>query len=425
MKILNILFLIVFSLKCFGQERIELLDTINSNSFKHELSEFYKLKYTTFNESLDVNSVNKSKLSKNIYLEYQKEFLEKIGNNNFISDKNLNDYAQKLLFEILDINKLAKKDYRVLVSNDSEKNAYNTGDGTIVVNYGLFTVLDNEDELVFVLCHEIGHQVLQHVKKEVDNFVSLNTSEEIINKTKEIKNLKYNRSKAANTFLLKLNYKNYFHRRKKEIEADSLGFHFYSKTKRDLNNSISLLNKLDDSNKEMDSLTVRDYKTLFETETYKIKNKYFEVEESIFKKYDYKPAYQIDSLKTHPDCLYRIKNLQKFINNQNIKAIDSSKFIELKKKANYQNLYNLYVRGEFGICLYESLKEYKKTSSKFYKDLIFLNLIEIQKAKRNQTISKYIPQMDLVYNSPSLNRFINIINNLKNTDLEIIIQKFK
>lgn len=425
MKFFKIILLILLTFNSNAQNKIKLLDTLDSNHFKIELLKFYKEKYNLFNSNLNINSSRQTKLSKIIYLEYQEEFLEKIKNDNFVSDKNINDYAQKLLLEILEKNKLNKKDYKVLISKDPEINAYNSGDGTIVVNFGLFTILDSEDELVFILCHEISHQELQHVKKEVERFVNLQTSEEIVIQTKEIKKLKYNRSRAANTLLLKLNYKNYFHRRKKEIEADSLGFYFYSKTNRDLNKTTTLLEKLNESNKEKDSLTVQDYKVLFETGTYKLKNKYFEIEKSIFNKYDYKPAYHIDSLKTHPDCLTRIKKIKKFIKNQNFKSASSEEFLQLKKNADYQNIYNLYLSGEFGICLYESLKKYKVNNDLFYKDLIFLTLVEIKKAKENQTLSKCIPQVDYVYNSASLNRFVNLLNNVKNSDLEIIIQKFK
>ena len=424
MKFFKILLLTIFSFNCHAQDKIILLDTINSNSFKEDLLKFYKEKYNTFNSN--INIAGQTKLLKKIYLEYQEEFLDKIKNDNFISDERLNYYAQKLLFEILDVNKLDKKKYKILISRDSEINAYNSGDGTIVINFGLFTALENEDELVFVLCHEIGHQELQHVKREVDNFVKQNTSEEIAKETNDIKKLKYNKSKAANNLLLKLNYKNYYQRRKKETEADSIGFHYYKKTGRNLSNSISLLNKLNDSNKEKDSITVEDYKELFETGTYKLKNKYFEVEKSIFNKYDYKPAYEIDSLRTHPDCLTRIKKIEKFISNQNTQSSDSEKFLEYKKYANYQNLYNLYLSKNFGLSLYQTLKEYKQyKDNSFYKDLIFLNLVELQKAKNNQTLSKHVPQTDNVYNSQSLNRFINLINNLKTNDLEIIIKKFR
>jgi hypothetical protein len=75
--------------------------------------------------------------------------------------------------------------------------------------------------------------------------------------------------------------------------------------------------------------------------------------------------------------------------------------------------------------LYESLKKYKINNDLFYEDLIFLTLVEIKRSKENQNLSKYVSQLDYIYNSASLNRFINLMNNLKNSDLEIIIQKFK
>ena len=77
------------------------------------------------------------------------------------------------------------------------------------------------------------------------------------------------------------------------------------------------------------------------------------------------------------------------------------------------NLYNLYLSGEFGICLYESLKKYKGSNDLFYENLIFLTLVDVKKAKENQTLSRCVPQLDYVYNSESLNRFITLMNNLK------------
>lgn len=424
MKILKIIIFFFLFFKVQAQNKFVLLDTLDSQKFKSELLEFYQTKFNNFNSKLNLNS--QSKIYKNVYLEHQNEFLEKIKLNNFVSDKNINSYLQKLVEEILGKNKVDKNDYKILISKDSEINAYNTGDGSVIVNYGLFTVLESEDELVFVLCHEISHQQLQHVRKEIELFVKQSTSDEIINKTKEIKKLKFNKASAANSLLMKLNYKNYYQRRKKEIEADSLGFIYYKNTNRELRNTISLLQKLDVSNSEKDSLTIQNYKDIFETDLFKLKNKYFEMEKSIFNKYDYKPSYDIDSLKTHPDCATRIKKLEKLISKQLSKVDSTDNFSEIKKNASNQNLINLYLNKEYGICLYQTLKKFiNNKENLFYRELIYLNLVEIQKSKLNQTTSKYIPQIDNINNSVSLNRFITFINNIRVHDLEIIISQYK
>lgn len=424
MKILKLFFFYFLFFKAQSQDKFVSLDTLDSQKFKSELLEFYQLKFDDFNSKINLNS--QSKLYKNVYLEHQNEFLEKIKLNNFVTDKHINSYLQKLLEEILNKNKIDKNEYKILASKDSEINAYNTGDGSLIVNYGLFTVIENEDELVFVLCHEISHQQLQHVRKEIESFVKQSTSEEILNKTKEIKKLKFNKTRAANSLLMKLNYKNYYQRRKKEIEADSLGFLYYRNTNRDLKKTISLLEKLNVSNSEKDSLTIQNYKDFFETDDLKLKNKYFDIEKSIFNKYDYKPSYEIDSLKTHPDCATRILKLEKLISTQISKSDSSDNFSEIKRNSINQNLINLYLSEEYGICLYETLKKLiTNRDNLFYKELIYLNLVEIKKSKLNQTTSKYIPQIDYVYNSISLNRFINFINNIRVIDLDIIISQYK
>lgn len=420
-----IAFFIFTSLSVFCQDRFLPLDTISSNEFHIKLFEEYKSKYDRFNKNLDLINTNQKKIIEEIYIENQKDFLENIKGHNFISDKNINSYLQELIIEILSKNNIDSEKYKILLSKDSEINALNIGDGTIIINYGLFLEVENEDELVFVISHEIGHQYLNHVKNEIENFAKQSTSEEIIQKTNEIRKQKYNKATLANNLLKNIKYKNYSERRKKEIEADSIGLNLYKKTLRNPLYAISLLNKLDKSNKEQDSLTIQDYKLCFEKNEFKLKTKYFESEQSLFQKYDTKNNFNIDSLKTHPDCTTRIELLKKHIVT-NGQQTNSSFFLGIKKNCVYQNLINLYSNQNYGTCLYESLKLYKlDKNNQDLKTIIFLTLDKISKSKSNYTISKYMPSLDNKNNSQSLNRFINFINNIKMSDLEILVNQFK
>lgn len=420
-----ILFFIFTSNSVFCQDIFFLLDTISSKEFHLKLFEEYKSKYDAFNKNLDLINSNQKKIIKEIHIESQKDFLENIINHNFISDKNINHYLQELLSEILKKNNIDSKKYKILLSKDSEVNASNIGDGTIIVNYGLFLAVENEDELVFVISHEIGHQYLNHVKNEIESFAKQSTSEEIIQKTNEIRKQKYNKATLANNLLKNIKYKNYSERRKKEIEADSIGLNLYKKTSRNPLSAISLLNKLDKSNKEQDSLTIQDYKSCFENNGFKLKTKYFESEQSLFQKYDKSNAFNIDSLKTHPDCTTRIELLKKNIVT-NGQQTNSSFFLGIKKNCVHQNLVNLYSNQNYGTCLYECLKLYKlDKNNQDLQAIIFLTLDKIYKSKSNYTISKYMPSLDNKSNSQSLNRFINFINNFKMNDLEILVNQFK
>lgn len=425
MRNIFIVFFIFTSISVFCQDRFLPLDTISSKEFHIKLFEEYKSKYDSFNKNLDLIHSDQKKIIEEIYIENQKEFLENVKDYNFITDKNINSYLQELIIEILSKNNIDFKKYKILLSKDAEINASNIGDGTIIINYGLFLAVENEDELVFVISHEIGHQYLNHVKNEIENFAKQSISKEIIQKTNEIRKQKYNKATLANNLLKNIKYKNYSERRKKEIEADSLGLNLYKKTSRNPLSAISLLNKLDKSNKEQDSLTIQDYKLSFEKNRFKLKTSYFESEQSLFQKYDSSITFSIDSLKTHPDCKTRIELLEKHIVT-NGQQTNSSFFLEIKKNCVQQNLINLYSNQNYGTCLYESLKLYKlDKNNQELQAVIFLTLEKIYKSKSNYTISKYMPSLDNKNNSQSLNRFINFINNIKMSDLEILLNQFK
>lgn len=423
------LIIISFLFNCIfvcSQTKFIALDTISSNFFNKSLIEEFTLKHDLFNKKIDGFNSKKIKVVKKIYFENQKEFIENIHNNNFISDEKTNDYLKELLDEVLSKNNIDKKDYRILLSKDSDFNAHNIGDGTIVINYGLFLIVENEDELVFVISHEIGHQYLNHVKSEIETFAELSTSDEIIKKTNEIRKQKYNKATLANDLLKNIKYQNYSLRRKKEIAADSIGYNFYKRTQRNAKYAISLLSKLDKSDIEKDSLTINDYKLIFEKDEFKLKLKYFESEASVFQKYDFNNNFNTDSLKTHPACNVRIQLLNKKENNQSDGYKRSPFFDLIKSNCVFQNLINLYSKKEFGLCLYESLKCYIKDKNNInLNEIISLSLNEIYKSKSNYTINRYIPTTDKKNNSQSLNRFIDFINNIKITDLEIVINQFK
>lgn len=421
-----VLYLLIRCVLVVGQTGFQPLDTTFSKDFRTNLVKEFKSKYQIINSNIDFTSSKQRKIVKEIYIESQKSFIDNIDKNIFISDLKINKYLQDLLSEVLSKNKIDNKDYKILLSNDEIVNAYNVGDGTIVLNYGLLATVENEDELVFVICHETGHQYLNHVKKEIENYAIQSTSDEIISKTNEIKRQKYRKATLASNLLNTIRYKNYKQRRLKEIQADSIGLSFYKKTFRNQKNVLEILKKLEKSNKESDSLSIADYKLFFEKDDFKLKSKYFETEESIFQNYDHRQSASVDSLQTHPDCATRIKLLIKNMDNETkIEGLKTS-FFEFKKNSTYQNLINLDNNKDYGICLYESLKVFKKDSSNnLIKNLIIKNLSQIILSKSNYTISRYVPDIDIKNNSKSLNTFITFINNIKISDLDILINKFK
>lgn len=427
MRIILLLLFLSQSLLVSGQLNAVLIDTTSSIACKKDLNTEYIKKFELVNKNIVASSTSEKSIIKEISGETQKDFLEAIDNNNFSCDSNLNSYLQKLFSEILTKNKINPEGYKILLSKDSSVNARNWGDGIVVLNFGLFLAVENEDELMFVISHEIGHQCLNHVKLGMERYAKLYTSNDIAQKTKEIQKQKFGKATKANDLLKNLMYENYSQHRKKEIEADSLGLSLYIKTLRNPKAAITLLEKLDVSDTEKDSLTFDDYKSIFEQKGFKIKEKYFQQEESLFKKYDGEKRIEADSLKTHPDCATRILLIKKYLNNtfkENISKSDE--FEQIKKNSINQNLLNLYTEKSFGISLYETLKLYKNDKENtFYKNIILLNLWEIQKSRTNYTINRYVPSYNNKHNTASFNRFVSFVNNMKISDFDILLTNFK
>jgi hypothetical protein len=410
----------------FSQDNFSSIDTLSSTC-KVALNDEYTKKFEGINKSIFIENTNQRKLTKEIYNEIQEGFFHKIKSNNFICNNDLNLYLQGLMNEVLTRNSINTDGYKILLSKDSQINAYNTGDGTVVINYGLFLSVENEDELVFVISHEIGHQYLKHIKTQIEDFTKLSTSEEIITKTKEIRRQKYGKASKATDLMKNISYQNYHKRRKKEVEADSIGLVFYKKTFRNPKAVVTILSKLDDADVEMDSISILEYKNIFEKNNLILKQKYFEQEKSLFVKYDYNKEVKVDSLKSHPDCATRIKLIEQYSEKMNNNKFNSPKsFVEIKKNSVHQNLYNLYSSDSYGHSLYEALKIYKKNDQDaVLKNIIYLNLVKIYNSKLDYTINRYVMARDNLNNSASLNRFITLMNSIKLADFEKMINNFK
>jgi hypothetical protein len=61
----------------------------------------------------------------------------------------------------------ARLNFRFFVVNDKTANAFALANGTVVVNAGLFTVLDNEAQLAAVIGHEIAHATQEHTWRQM------------------------------------------------------------------------------------------------------------------------------------------------------------------------------------------------------------------------------------------------------------------
>ena len=152
------------------------------------------LKKTYYEQALQ----DKNKLISSLGSEYKKDYQEiyearfsevskLLQSARAVTDREVHNYLQSVLKKITDVNPaLNAKEIRLVFSRDWWPNAFSMGEGTLVVNAGLMVFLDNEAELVFVICHELAHFYLDHSNKEIKKNVETYNSVAFQNELKRL-----------------------------------------------------------------------------------------------------------------------------------------------------------------------------------------------------------------------------------------------
>lgn len=427
MKIGSFLCLFIFGF-CQMTAQVIPIDTTDTN-YRKDLETLF-LQRTALTKAaiakIDNRQVRREVLES--YNAHTTAFLELIKKGVFISEKKYSP----LLGEIKKKIKEANPEYRfddisVLIAASDDTNAYNIGDGFIVFNLPIIFGMANEYELAFILSHEMAHQKLDHVFKSMLRSGEINNSKDIKSKTKAITRQKYNKGKLASDLYKQIVYGNREESRKKEIQADSLGYVFFSKAYPDFKyQAVKTLEILKNSDAPKDSLVLADYQKIFAQQQLTFKPEWIADGES---KYSYQKdkSWNVDSLRTHPDCEQRIAFLKQHfkIDDTDVKQADATKFNEIRKEAHKEFIFGLYFIEEYGESLYYTLLSMKKNpNDAFLKKMLHDNMLKLSIARNNFTSNKYLETEDPEY-SDSYNRFLRFVGNLRKNELTQIIETYK
>ncbi|HEY9260988.1 M48 family metalloprotease, partial [Chitinophaga sp.] len=101
-------------------------------------------------------------------------------------------YLDNLVQEIVKVNPpLQKQSLHCYFSRSGIPNASYIGEGIILFNMGLFTSLENESQVIFVLCHELAHYYLQHSENGIARYVTTMNGKDIQAELRKIKATEY------------------------------------------------------------------------------------------------------------------------------------------------------------------------------------------------------------------------------------------
>jgi Zn-dependent protease with chaperone function len=131
---------------------------------------------------------------------------------------------------------------RFYILRSGAYNAFATDEGFIFATTALLSQITNEDELAFIICHELSHYILKHnTQSYIENRIATNNTLRDLKKEKKLEDVEFN-YKLLDDYLKKY----YQFSRKKELEADSLGLILFRNCNYDINNALSSISKLKD-----------------------------------------------------------------------------------------------------------------------------------------------------------------------------------
>ena len=114
----------------------------------------------------EVNNNTEEKVGE-LFWEYVKKSEKELTNKLVINS------IDSIVTHICISNKIERTKLKIHVINKSEINAFALPDGHLIINSGLISNSDNQEELAGVICHEIAHIELNHVIKKLIKEIGL------------------------------------------------------------------------------------------------------------------------------------------------------------------------------------------------------------------------------------------------------------
>ena len=375
------------------------------------------------NVKINECGTNQRKKVKEILSERKEFFFKDIKDSTFIFDKTINGFLKKILAEVYQSNpQIDSKNFYFLINKSIIPNAACYGNGIFSINLGLFSLIENNDEMAFIICHELAHYILKHNDKALVEYLETFNAKDFKQQLNTASNKKYGRRSAVTLLLKDLKFNFMKRSRSAEIQADSLGFTMFNNTKYNKQASINILKKLDFTDGIIfNNLT--DLKQNFTFEEFPFKEVWIQKEEKMFDTTESANDLEIDedSLKTHPNIPLRIENI---IHNHTITSTNTTKneIDSVQKKASENSIKTFFDDSKLDFALYQLLSLYKKNEldRKAFSSYVAYLLKKVYILKEKHVFGKYVGPVNSFSEEKQINEIRLFLNNLELKDLKKI-----
>ncbi|MBK8736438.1 MAG: M48 family metallopeptidase [Saprospiraceae bacterium] len=380
-------------------------------------------KTTTSIKKIFVPPSHFNKKTKEDYLKNRDRIINEVSNeisHYAIPDALMWPLLQKVHNKIIEANPYIKNT-RILLVADPSPNAYSIGDGTVVVHVGLLAGLESEDQLAFVICHELAHFILRHSSKGLENQVKELNSKVFKEKIKKLEAQQYNRNEQIGLMYRNILFNSRYHSRNHERESDSLAFHLYRNTQYQISESqrlMEIFSFIDDPFKDS---------VLHISSEFGCQNQPFQDDwltsagGSIWEK-AHKAEMESnkefrDSIGTHPDWKNRLDWLKSLTELYPHASLQKQEVSHDYSKIKFQSAIEC-VEAWYGLERYDRVlflaTHYQNLyhTCQYFQEVECLNLLQLYRFTKAHNVAKVLAQSDKKY-SERYNHFLDFLNSLR------------
>lgn len=311
----------------------------------------------------------------------------------------------------------------IILTSEPVPNAFSVGDGTLVVYTGLISELENEDQLAFVLCHELAHFALHHATHQLVQEIERFQSKEFKAQIKKIKEAEFNQSELYESMYRNSQFKSRYHRRDLERQADSLAYHYYLNTSYSPAQAMRLLELFETIDEPKgDSLLQLEQHFGCTNTPFQPKwkdNSSSSVWGSAHAAQKERNKSLADSLSTHPDAQARLQWITAMAAQEHPTEhpVTAENYPPIKYLCALENVQAWYDRERYDKTIYSALlyqKEYPECA--YFKDICILSLNGLFVQSKTHNLSAVLSQSSPYYDS-GYNALLVLLNNLRLSEL--------
>jgi Zn-dependent protease with chaperone function len=349
--------------------------------------------------------------------------LVKRGDILYYSD--LQSLVQLVFDEIIVKNKLSS-DFRVFVTGEVMVNAYTSGDGNIFITVGLLERIKHIDELKFVICHELSHQLQNHVNLSIMDVAQWSTDRQMKRDFERENRNNYQKSKLKEGYIISKIADSRKHSRIAEYEADSIGLSLFENVGGNKDLAYALLERLDLSDYELYNDKINIGQLLeeigIEPEASWLPRK---ATSSLgFDKYE---RYVVEEkFKTHPDIPLRIAALK---GDTTVKVSENyakitEEYERIQSLAELEAIRFWYFNDNIGRGFFRAMILDQKQPMVSLKEVALLSFARLALARKQKQFGNYVSQENIMWDE-NYNECLHFLNELGTQDLLRITEQYK